>query len=157
MPMAPASTTNCVKIARRVAPDDADNFSRQVASLHKAVASGTDALAQAKTVESSISALIPKIGAHKFTGDDVKAFLIGLIDDGLAGQYTDYQGAEQAVMAVQSVAEFMGRHQMLRTQPLKLSMKRLLTSVSRDEKYQPAEFEKALREFKAGVETGAKK
>jgi hypothetical protein len=87
----------------------------------------------------------------------VKAFLIGLIDDGLAGQYTDYQGAEQAVMAVQSVAEFMGRRQMLRTQPLKPSMKRLLASVSRDEKYQPAEFDKALREFKAGVETGAKK
>src|SRR3954470_13053484 len=130
------------QIARRVAPDDAAGFSRQVASLHKAVASGTDALAQAKTVETSISALIPKIGAHKFTPDDVKAFLIGLIDDGLAGQYTDYQGAEQAVMAVQSVAEFMGRHQMLRTQPLKPSMKRLLASVSRDEKYQPAEFDK---------------
>ena len=138
-------------------PDDAASFSRQVASLHKAVASGTDALAQAKTVESSISALIPKIGARKFTPDDVKAFLIGLIDDGLAGQYTDYRAPSRPVMAVQSVAEFMGRRQMLRTQPLKPSMKRLLASVSRDEKYQPAEFEKALREFKAGVETGAKK
>jgi hypothetical protein len=145
------------QIARRVASADADNFSQQVARLHKAVATGSDALAQARTVESSITAMIPKIGAHRFTGDDVKAILVGLIDDGLAGQYTDYQGAEQAVMAVQSVAEFMGRHQMIRTQPLKPSMKRLLAVVARDEKYQPAEFEKALRELKTGIETGAKK
>jgi hypothetical protein len=145
------------QIARRVASADADNFSQQVARLHKAVATGSDALAQARTVESSITAMIPKIGAHRFTGDDVKAILVGLIDDGLAGQYTDYQGAEQAVMAVQSVAEFMGRHQMIRTQPLKPSLKRLLAVVARDEKYQPAEFEKALRELKTGIETGAKK
>ncbi len=139
------------QIVKRVAPSDAGNFSQQVANLHKAVASGTDALTHAKTVEQQITAMIPKISAHRFTGEDVKAIMIGLIDDGLAGQYTDYQGAEQAAMAMQSVAEFMGRHQMIQTQPLRPSMKRLLAAVARDEKYQPAEFEKA------GVETGAKK
>ena len=33
-------------------------------------------------------------------------------------------------------------------------MKQLLTSVAHDEKYQPVAFQKALREFKASVETG---
>ncbi|MEO8441827.1 MAG: hypothetical protein ABI547_05025, partial [Betaproteobacteria bacterium] len=145
------------QIVKRVAPAEAGNFGQQVTNLHKAVASGTDALAHAKTIEQEIAAMIPKISAHRFTGEDVKAIMMGLIDDGLAGQYTDYQGAEQAVMAMQSVAEFMGRHQMIRTQPLRPPMKRLLAAVARDEKYQPAEFEKALRELKAGVETGAKK
>jgi hypothetical protein len=51
----------------------------------------------------------------------------------------------------------MGRQNLLRPQAVRPSMRRLLAAVSRDEKYQPAEFEKALREFKAGVETGAKK
>jgi hypothetical protein len=145
------------QIARRVVPSDAQSFGQNVARLHKAVASGTDALAQARTVEQQIAAMIPKIGAHRFNGDDVKAIMLGLIDDGLAGQYTDYQGAEQAAMAMQSVAAFMGRQKLLRAQTVRAPMKRMLTAVARDEKYQPAEFEKALRELKAGVETGANK
>jgi hypothetical protein len=145
------------QIARRVVAGEAAAFAQEITRLHKAVASGSDALAQARTVEQLIAAMIPKISAYRFTGDDVRAILIGLIDDGLAGQYTDYQGAEQAVMAVQSVAEFMGRQNLLRTQPLKPIMKRLLTLVAYDEKYQPAAFEQALRDLKAGVQTGATK
>ena len=82
-----------------------------------------DALAQARIVEDQITAMIPKISAHRFSGEDVKAIMIGLIDDGLNGQYTDYQGAEQAAMAMQSVAEFMGRHKMLNTQSVRAPMK----------------------------------
>lgn len=145
------------QIARRVVPKEADAFTQQVARLHKAVASGSDALAQARSVEQLITAMIPKISAHRFTGDDVRSILVGLIDDGLAGQYGDYQGAEQAVMAVQSVAEFMGRQKLLRTQPLKPTMRRLLAMVAHDEKYQPAAFEQALRDLKANIGTGANK
>jgi hypothetical protein len=145
------------QISRQVMPDQAANFTQQVTRLHKSVATGTDSLAQARTVEQLVTAMIPKISAHRFSGDDVKAILLGLVDDGLAGQYTDYQGAEQAVMAVQSVAEFMGRNKLLRTQAVRPAMKRLLTVVARDEKYQPAAFEQALRELKAGIQTGANK
>jgi hypothetical protein len=60
-------------------------------------------------------------------------------------------------MAVQSVAEFMGRHKLLRTQPLKPTMRRLLTVVAHDEKYQPSAFEQALRDLKASIETGVNK
>jgi Cytochrome c554 and c-prime len=143
------------QIARRVVPDEAGAFAQQVARLHQAVATGSDALAQARAVEQLITSMIPKIGAHRFSGEDVRGILVGLIDDGLAGQYTDYQGAEQAVMAVQSVAEFMGRHKLLRTQPLKPTMRRLLAVVAHDEKYQPAAFVQALRDLKASIETGA--
>jgi hypothetical protein len=145
------------QIARRVTPDESAAFAQQVARLHKAVASGSDALAQARTVEQLIASMIPRISAYRFSGEDVKGILVGLIDDGLAGQYTDYQGAEQAVMAVQSVADFMGRHQLLRTQPLKPTMRRLLAVVAQDEKYQPAAFEQALRDFKTSIETGVNK
>ena len=145
------------QIVARIAPSDAGVFKQHVFNLHKAVASGNDALAQARIVEEQITAMIPKISAHRFSGEDVKAIMIGLIDDGLNGQYTDYQGAEQAAMAMQSVAEFMGRHKMLNTQSVRAPMKRMLAAVARDEKYQPAEFEKSLRELKAGVQTGATK
>jgi hypothetical protein len=140
------------QIARRVAPDDAQAFAQQVDRLHKAVAAGNDAIAQAGATEKMIESMIPRIGAYRFSGDDLRAILNGLIDDGLAGQYADYQSAEQAVMAMQSVAEFMGRQKLLRTPPLRSSMRRLLASLQHDEKYQPAEFQKALRDFRAGIE-----
>lgn len=145
------------QIARRVVPGEADAFAQQVARLHKAVATGNDALAQARVVEELIASMITKIGAHQFSSEDVRGILFGLIDDGLAGQYTDYQGAEQAVMAVQSTADFMGRQGLLRTEPLRPAMKRLLTVVAYDEKYQPAAFEQALRDLRAGIERGTKK
>ncbi len=83
--------------------------------------------------------------------------LVGLIDDGLAGQYRDYQGAEQAVMALQSVVDFMGRHGMLRSTAVRPAMRRLLAAVANDEKYQPAGFEQALRDLRSVTEQGALK
>jgi Cytochrome c554 and c-prime len=145
------------QISRRVTPADAAVFAQHVARLHQSVASGADALTQAGVVEKLIAGMIPKISAYKFTGEDLKAVMLGLIDDGLAGLYTDYQGAEQAVMAVQSVADFMGRQNLLNTQPLKPTMRRLLATVAHDEKYQPAAFTKVLRELKTSVETGVGK
>ena len=145
------------QIARRVVPADAAVFAQQVDRLHKSVASGSDALAQARAVEQLIAAMIPKISSHKFSGEDLKAAMLGLIDDGLTGQYSDYQGAEQAVMAMQSVADLLGRQNLLRTQPLKPTIKRLLATVSQDEKYQPAAFTKVLRELKTNVEMGTGK
>ena len=145
------------QIARRVVPADAAVFAQHVERLHKSVASGSDALAQARVVEQLIAAMIPKISSHKFSGEDLKAVMLGLIDDGLTGQYSDYQGAEQAVMAMQSVADLLGRQNLMRTQPLKPTIKRLLATVSQDEKYQPAAFTKVLRELKTNVETGTGK
>ena len=145
------------QIVRRVVPAEAAMFAQQVGQLHKSVASGSDALAQARIVEELIGSIIPKIGAHGFSGEDLRAIMLGLIDDGLAGQYDDYQGAEQAVMAVQSVVDLMGRHNLLRTQPLRPTLKRLLAVVSHDEKYQPAALNKVLRELKSNVETGTNK
>ncbi len=145
------------QIARRVVPADAAVFAQHVERLHKSVASGSDALAQARAVEQLIAAMIPKISSHKFSGEDLKAVMLGLIDDGLTGQYSDYQGAEQAVMAMQSVADLLGRQNLMRTQPLKPTIKRLLATVSQDEKYQPAAFTKVLRELKTNVETGTGK
>lgn len=145
------------QIARRVVPADAAVFAQHVERLHKSVASGSDALAQARVVEQLIAAMIPKISSHKFSGEDLKAVMLGLIDDGLTGQYSDYQGAEQAVMAMQSVADLLGRQNLMRTQPLKPTIKRLLATVSQDENYQPAAFTKVLRELKTNVETGTGK
>lgn len=143
------------QIARRVGGDAAD-FAQQVGRLHKAVATGSDALTQSRVVTTAIESMLPKISAHRFSGEDVRAILLGLIDDGIDGQYADYQGAEQAVMALQSVAEFMGRQKLLRAAALQPVMRRLLDAVAEDEKYRPAIFQQTLRELRTVIETGAR-
>jgi hypothetical protein len=144
------------QIARRVAPDEADALQQRVGELHKAVASGGSALIQARSVEETIAAMVPRIGAYRFSANDVRAILNGLIDDGLAGQYNDYQGAEQAAMAVQSVVDFMDRHALLRKHAVQPAMTRMLAAVASDEHYRPAAFEQSLRELKASIERKAK-
>lgn len=141
-------------IARRVNAEGEAQFVQQVTRLHRAVAAGNDTVAQARAVQEMIARLVPKIGAHRFSAEDLRGILVGLIDDGLAGQYSDYQGAEQVVMALQAVADFMARRGMLRSTLLKPAMTRLLAAVAHDEKYRSATFEQALRDLKSSVETG---
>lgn len=145
------------QIARRVDAQQAQILARQVLALHHAVADGDDALKKAREAQETITKLIPAISAHRFTAQDLRSMMLGLIDDGLEGQYGDYQGAEQAVMAVQSVADFMGRNGMLRTATLRPDLKRLLALVANDEKYRSASFEQALRALRSNIESGAVK
>ena len=145
------------QIARRVNPKGDAQFLLQVSRLHQAVASGNDTFARARGVQDLISQLVPKISEHNFSSADLGGMLIGLIDEGLAGQYRDYQGAEQAVMALQSVADFMRQRGLLQAGLVSPAMKRLLAAVADDEKFRPAAFEQALRDLKMSVLTGAAK
>ena len=145
------------QIAKRVDSKQAAEIAKQISAMHHAIADGNDGLQKARTVHESIAKLIPKISAHRFSAEDLRSIMIGLIDEGLDGQYADYQGAEQAVMAVQSVADFMGRSGMLRTAALRPDLRRLLALVANDEKYRSASFEQALRALKSSIERGAVK
>jgi hypothetical protein len=135
------------QIARRVEPQS--QLPVEIQRFHRAVASGNDALAQARSLQQAIGELVPKIGAYRFSERDLNAVLVGLIDDGLAGEYSDYQGAEQAVMALQSVADFMRKRSLIDIKRVGPPLNRLLGLVQYDEKYKPAEFQKALRDLKA--------
>jgi hypothetical protein len=137
------------QIARRVEPGGGSQLSTEIQSFHRAVASGNDALAQARTLQRAISELVPKIGVYRFSEADLRAILVGLIDDGLNGEYSDYQGAEQAVMALQSVADFMRKRSLLDIKKVGPPLNKLLAVVQYDEKYRPATFQQALRDLKA--------
>ncbi len=145
------------QIARRVDSSLGEELARQVLALHHSVAEGDDALKKAREVQESVAKLIPKISAHRFTAADLHQIMLGLIDEGLAGQYGDYQGAEQAVMGMQSVADFMGRNGMLRTSILRQNFRQLLGLVANDEKYRSASFEQALRALKSNIVSGVSK
>ncbi|HKA38572.1 MAG TPA: multiheme c-type cytochrome [Burkholderiales bacterium] len=145
------------QVARRVDPGGAQGFAQQVTRLHQAVGGGDDALEQARVLQEMVAAMLPRIQAHRFTAADLRGMMLGLIDDGLAGQFADYQGAEQATMAMQGMIDFLRRQGELRSPAVRRAMTNLLATVARDEKYQPATFEQALRELRAEVEKGMRK
>lgn len=141
------------QIVARVSPAAAARFVEQVTRLHRAIASGDDAHAQARALRAEIGALLPAIARHEYRADDLRAMMAGLIDDGLAGQYSDYQGAEQTVMALQSLGDFMARRGMLRPETVGAPLKGLLAASAHDEQYRPGEFSRALRALKARLDT----
>jgi hypothetical protein len=139
-------------IARRVAGAEAGALVDASRSLHGALAGGGDPLAEARRLRGLIQGLLSKIESHRFSAEDLRAIFRGLIDDGLAGEYSDYQGAEQAAMALQALGDFMTRRGLASAPALRPRLQRLLTTVANDEAYRPEEFAAALRELRTGTE-----
>jgi hypothetical protein len=145
------------QIARRVDARSADALMRDSESLYAALAGGNDAGAPARRVRQSIENLVPRISAHEFSPQDLSAVLMGLIDDGLAGQYSDYQGAEQAAMALQAVADLMARRGLLRAAAVQPALRELLAALANDERYTEEAFVRALRALRARIEEGTQR
>jgi hypothetical protein len=80
-----------------------------------------------------------------FGGGDLRAMVMGLVDDGLAGQYRDYAGAEQATMAIGSLLSFLGRRgELPNVRAANAALDRLHETVKNDEKFRPERFREAL-------------
>lgn len=144
-------------IARRVDPADAPAFDAQVGRLHKSIASGHDGLTEARSTLAAIERLLARISKHPFGPDDLDAMLASVIDDGVRGQYADYQGAEQAAMAIQSLAGMSAKHGRLATAPLAAAMKALMASVAFDERYRAEDFKRALSDLQSALAQGGKR
>ena len=142
-------------IARRVDPAGANALEAQVERLHRSVAGEEDALVQARRTIDASDALLKRIVAHNFGPEDLRAIAASLISDALAGQYSDYQGAEQAAMAVQSVADMLSRRGAVRSATLAPAMRRLMAAVAEDEKYRHADFQAAMRQLGSAFQAGS--
>jgi len=138
------------QIARATLPaDEANALAQRVAELHKAVAGdGGDAVESAKALRAAIDGLVPQLARRSFRTDDLRAIAMGLVEEGRAGQYRDYAGAEQATMAIGSVLNFLAKQGAVNARTASAAMDRLLESVKDDERYRPDRFQAAL----AGVD-----
>lgn len=142
------------QIVRRAFPADEKNYNDLVSTLHRAVGGeGGDALDAARKLRAGLDATIKKLAGRSFNSEDLRGILRGLIEDGLAGQYSDYQGAEQATMAMGSVMNFLSKRGELRvgTAEANRALDRLHDAVKDDEKYQPQRFRAALAELQKTV------
>ena len=120
--------------------------------MHAAIAGGGDLSSKVKTLRGLIGKLTPAIEKHDFTAQDLNGMLASLIDDGLAGEYSDYQGAEQAAMGLQAVADFMSRRKLAAAAALRPGMQRVMAAVKDDEAYRAEEFAAALQQLRAGID-----
>jgi hypothetical protein len=76
----------------------------QIRALHRATTESRDAtLAAAKTLRATLEDLLPRVAATKFEGGSLDAILADIESDASRGEFRDFDAAEQAAMAAQSV------------------------------------------------------
>jgi hypothetical protein len=94
-----------------------------------------------------MNALIARLANRSFNAADLRAIVQGLLDDGRAGVYRDYSGAEQATLAIGSLTNFMFQRGMLKSAaPANRALARLQAAVADDENFKPEQFQAALKQ-----------
>jgi hypothetical protein len=137
------------QIARVVDPPLGERIASTMTRLQQTVTGGGDAFGQAKALKADMTTLIAVLDKREIGEADMRAVLAGLINDGLNGQYRDYAGAEQATMAIGSIANFMFQRGVLKSaRDVNGGLAQLQTAVGNDERYSPAQFQAALRNFR---------
>ncbi len=141
------------QIAKVVDPALGARVAETMSRLQLAAAGrGGDAPAVARELQGQMATLVDVLSKKTFGEGEMRAVLAGLIDDGLNSQYTDYAGAEQATMAIGSVASFMYQKGALKSAGgINAGLAQLQSAVADDERYRPAQFQAALRSFRGSV------
>ncbi len=82
----------------------AQRLLEQTRALHRATTESREAtLAGAKRLRASLAEAMPKVAAHTFDAASLNVILADIEADAQRGEYRDYDAAEQAAMAAQSV------------------------------------------------------
>jgi hypothetical protein len=93
--------------------------------------------------------LVARLKSRTFGEPEMQAMFAGLVDDGINGQYRDYAEAEQATMAIGSIASFMFKRGVLRSaSDINSGLMALNAALSDDERFSPAQFRAALQHFR---------
>ncbi len=129
-----------------------DRVREQVQKLHRAVAGDGDPRAEAANLKKLANEIVPVIARTEFSAGVVRRILTSLIDDGLAGHYSDYSAAEQSVMAMASVSSFLAKQNALPgAAAFNVSLKKLNQLLINDEKYQPQQFSAQLKDLRGQI------
>jgi hypothetical protein len=139
--------------AERVAPDLATALRDHVLALHAATGEGWQAIRrEARAVQDGAEALIPKLAAHNFDRADALAIANTVLASSVQGSDVDYSGAQQQVMALESIVAAMrrlGSADDKQIAGLDKALEELYAAVGDDQKYRPDTYAKALERFKA--------
>ena len=128
-------------------------FARGSVALHRSTRDG-NMVDAAKDLKKVLKKLMAKFADYEFGKAAVQAMLGGVITNGLAGEYRDYPGAEQATMALSAIVDAMFRSGDIdkgKFDAMNEALAKAYEAVEKDEEYKPAAFVAALNHFKAAV------
>ena len=126
------------------------SVSDQIARLHRSAAGEGDVKVEAAATRKMALDMASRIETAKMSEATLRGIALGLVDEGLADNYSDYAAAEQGVMAIGSVVNFMNQQGLLRSvKDVNGGLARLQAALASDEHYQSAEFQRRLKQFRA--------
>lgn len=127
----------------------------QTRALHRATTDSRDAtLAAAKRLRATLAELLPRVAQYRFDGGSLNAILADIEADATRGEYRDYDAAEQAAMAAQSVIvafENTGAIDKGRADALKAKLDGVYAVLKNENGYSMSSFQAALKSLKAGA------
>ncbi len=142
-------------IMRRLAPDVADKLRQATLDLHKATTKGMtttrEAAGRLREITRGVQA---RLVQHRFSPEDMWAILLGIVQQGLDGEYNDYVATEQAVMALGSIVSTLDGAALMdakQTERINKQLDKLYEVVSDEEKYQHEQFVAELKSFNSVV------
>jgi hypothetical protein len=148
-----ATAVMLIVVGARVAPEPAKVLADHLLALHSATGESWDAVKrEAAAVRDATNTLIPVLAAHDFTKDDAAALGHAVASSALDGGDADYSGAQQQVMALESIVAAMKQLGFVDDKQLAAlneALGALYTAVSDDQKFRPDNYVEAVRAFNA--------
>lgn len=142
-------------LARRLAPEDGQALATRLRALHGAMSEGRgDPAAIAREIKAVSDRLVQRFARHAFGPEDMRALMAAVVADGRQGQFSDYGGAEQATMALASLAQALrraGGATEAQYAELKAAIEQCYAATAKDESYDPAVFVRALEGVERAV------
>lgn len=133
-------------IAQRLAPEAANGYRQAIENLHKASIQDRESLLRAaRQLREQTQRLRAAVLQHNFTRDDLYSTLRSLLASAEAGDYDEYVGAEQFVMAVDAVRSSLGPD----AAAFKPAMNDLYAATKSQDKFSPEAFRAALKTLAA--------
>jgi hypothetical protein len=133
-------------IVHVVSPATSDAFNAQIRQLHLAIsggaqARGADPIALAKALSSTIDGYVPRFEATRFDLAVLRQVLGALIAEAEGGNFSDYAGAEQAYMAISTVASSLVRQGGIRSaDEVNRRLAAMRTLLANEDKFKPDAF-----------------
>lgn len=134
--------------ARVIAPDAAATFDARAKAFNKAMlANRAETVAAAQALRQSADALSARFASASFTREQTFAIMDSIASDAIGERYTDYEGAVQSVMAVDTLLNGLVNQGMVSAASasgLRVQINQAYAAVRDPNGFQPLAFRRAL-------------
>ena len=147
VPVADGHLRMALVVARQIDTQAANRLIALSQSLQKASGEGRQRMvAVSRQMQDIINKLVQELAGREISESSKKKMLDDLLKMGITGEYRDYIGAEQAVMAIELIMIDIGKRDQFQSY-----LDKLYDLVENDESYRPASFASVLRDLKGAL------